>query len=179
MRITINKPDGLVGIGGEFRLIDLSALDPWIRCVQYDTVNQKGHIEFDMENYPERINETIHAGEFGAFQWAVDAWNALTPAPVPDTPPTLEQLRQMFLDAVQVHLDTTVQAKGYMDGVSCASYFNDPHLPFNAEAQAFVTWRSNVWLQCYADFAQVVAGTKPIPVSPDAYIATLPVLVWP
>lgn len=46
MRITIIADDGLVGIDGEFRKVDLSDLDPAIHAVQFDTVAGAGHVEF-------------------------------------------------------------------------------------------------------------------------------------
>jgi len=46
MKITIVAPDGVVGIDGEFRQIDLSALDATVHAVQYDSGNDTGHIEF-------------------------------------------------------------------------------------------------------------------------------------
>lgn len=47
MKITIVPPDGKVGVGGDFRTVDLSALDPEIHAIQYDTVRATGKIEFD------------------------------------------------------------------------------------------------------------------------------------
>lgn len=47
MRITIIQDDGMVGVDGVFRQVDLSELDPAIRAVQFDTLKGAGHIEFD------------------------------------------------------------------------------------------------------------------------------------
>jgi len=47
MRITIVQADGVVGIDGDFRKVDLSALDPAIHGVQFDTERATGKIEFD------------------------------------------------------------------------------------------------------------------------------------
>lgn len=49
MRLTINKPDGVVGIDGHFVDVDLSTLDKNIRAVQWHGTH--GHIEFnDLSN---------------------------------------------------------------------------------------------------------------------------------
>jgi len=99
----------------------------------------------------------------------------VAPAPVPPTAAELfSQSKTQYQDAVQTYIISTAQKKGYRDDVSCASYFSDPHQPFAADAQAFVPWRSSVWLQCYADLTAIQAGTMPMPVSPTAYILTLP-----
>jgi hypothetical protein len=92
---------------------------------------------------------------------------------VPAHTPSLEELKELYLGAVQGYIDSIAQLKGYDTGISCASYFNDPHPPFQTDAQAFVPWRSGVWLQCYADFAEIATGTKSLPASTDAYIATI------
>ena len=47
MRITISKVDGLVGIDGVFRAVDLGALGASVSVIQFDTVDGAGHIEFD------------------------------------------------------------------------------------------------------------------------------------
>jgi hypothetical protein len=102
--------------------------------------------------------------------------SSYTPPPV--VPPTaaeiFAQTEDTYNKAVQAYIVSIAQKKGYRDDISCASYFNDPHQPFASDAQAFVPWRSSVWLQCYADLAAIQAGTMPMPASPDAYILTLP-----
>lgn len=47
MHITIVQHDGLVGVDGVFREVDLSTLDPAIRAIQFDTAKGTGHVEFD------------------------------------------------------------------------------------------------------------------------------------
>lgn len=45
MRITIIRDDGVVGVAGIFRPVDLSALPAGIRAVQWNGTS--GHIEYD------------------------------------------------------------------------------------------------------------------------------------
>lgn len=96
---------------------------------------------------------------------------------VPPPPPSIDQIRDTFLDSVQAHIDSVAHAKGYDSGVSCASYATDPHPPFNADAQAFIPWRSSVWLYCYAEWAKLESGQRPM-VTVDAFIAELPTAPW-
>jgi hypothetical protein len=98
----------------------------------------------------------------------------IIPAPPLTEAELFAQTEATYNKAVQAYIVSIAQKKGYRDDVSCASYFNDPHQPFAADAQSFVPWRSSVWLQCYTDLAAIQAGTMPMPASPDAYILTLP-----
>ena len=87
MRVTIINDDGVVGVDGEFRSIDLTTLDPDIHAVQWDSVAGAGEIEW--RNPPR--NEAI--GDFTQFQPFRDAWTAAAPAP-PDPPPPVTDADQ-------------------------------------------------------------------------------------
>lgn len=83
MKLTIIVPDSVVGIDGEFRELNLSALPANVRAVQWDGAS--GHVEFN-DGTP---NETIDS--IDVFSDLAAAWNALTP--VPPAPPTLPELK--------------------------------------------------------------------------------------
>jgi hypothetical protein len=100
----------------------------------------------------------------------------ITPAPPLTEAELFAQTQATYNRAVQEYIVSIAQKKGYRDDVSCSSYFNDPHQPFASDAQAFVPWRSSVWLQCYTDLAAIQAGTMVMPTSPEAYLLTLPVV---
>jgi hypothetical protein len=72
MRITIIRDDGLVGIGGTFRMVDLSTLPPGIRAVQWD--GKRGHVEHD-----ESANTKLDNVE--DFQPFIELWKAAAPQP--------------------------------------------------------------------------------------------------
>ena len=91
----------------------------------------------------------------------------------PPPPPTIEA----YTSAVQNLLDTTAQAKHYDNIISCCSYAGAPNA-FQAEGQAAIEWRGNVWATCYTIMAEVQAGTIPAPTIPEL-LAMLPVMVWP
>ena len=92
---------------------------------------------------------------------------------VPDPAPTLDE----YTEAVQNLLDTTAQDKHYDNIISCCSYAGAPNA-FQAEGQAAIEWRGNVWATCYSVMAQVQSGTIPAPTIPEL-LAMLPVMVWP
>lgn len=97
MRVTIIKDDGIVGVGGVFRKIDLSSLAPEIRAVQWDGV--RGHIEYYDEDAP---NYAI--SDISEFQGLIDLYNTPpepTPAPAPSVPShiTMRQARRALLQS--------------------------------------------------------------------------------
>lgn len=95
------------------------------------------------------------------------------PEPLPPTPEQqMQQLVAQFTEAIQVHLDSEAQAKGYDNIVSACSYAGAPN-PFQTESIQFITWRGNVWAYCYAELAKVQSGQRPVPKLQD-FINELP-----
>jgi len=80
----------------------------------------------------------------------------------------------MYETAVQAWLDGTAKAKGYDTALSCATYQTSANATFAAEAKAMIAWRDAVWGACYTDLAAIQAGTMAMPVSPQAFITSLP-----
>ncbi|WP_052494005.1 hypothetical protein [Nitrosospira sp. NpAV] len=81
MRVTIIRDDGVVGVGGVFRQVDLSALFEGVRVVQWD--GTQGHVEYD-----DTANTLL--GDIDPFQPFIDLWIAA--APQPPAPPTTAQM---------------------------------------------------------------------------------------
>ena len=102
MKITIVQDDGVVGIDGEFRQVDLSSLDPLIHAIQFDTTKDRGHIEYDEDESGKRQPNLIIT-DIAAFQPYIDAWNALTPQPAPE--PTFEELKEAKRKAINAERD--------------------------------------------------------------------------
>lgn len=82
-----------------------------------------------------------------------------------------------YTAAVQSHLDKAAQAKNYDSIVSACSYAGAGN-PFQAEGQAFVTWRGDVWAKCYQIMADVQNGLRTAPTI-EGLISELPALVTP
>jgi len=75
MHITIIQADGVVGVDGVFRAVDLTGLDPSIHAIQFDTVKGVGHIEYDAGATVEvDVRDQIAEGE--AHDLAVNARRA-------------------------------------------------------------------------------------------------------
>jgi len=91
---------------------------------------------------------------------------------------TSEQIVTAFDTALTAHLDATAQQRRYDNRITCMVRAGFPG-PFQAEGVAFATWCDECNILAYQMLAAVQAGTEPMPESPAAFIATLPVMVWP
>ena len=96
---------------------------------------------------------------------------------IPVHVPTAEEIQQQLTAAVQRHMDTTVQTRGYDNILSACSYVNTGIERFDIEGSACRDWRSTVWDKCYAILAEVKAGTREIPTE-EELISELPKLEW-
>lgn len=105
------------------------------------------------------------------------AWLAEGNTPDPIDPPTLDEIRRGITNAIQAHLDTTAQGKGYDNIVSACSYAGYENV-FQAEAVAFGQWRAAVWAYCYVELEKVLKGERPMPTI-EEIISELPALVLP
>lgn len=106
MRVTIIRDDGLVGIGGTFRMVDLSTLPPGIRAVQWD--GKRGHVEHD-----ESANTKLDNVE--DFQPFIELWKAAAPQQVlPAVANGPKQDALARIDAAYRHATDALKA-GYPD----------------------------------------------------------------
>jgi hypothetical protein len=97
------------------------------------------------------------------------AWNGT--ACIPPAPTQADYGR-----VIGEHIHAVARSRGYDDGVSLASYDNDPNPVFSGEAMAFKTWRSAVWVFVAQRMAEVQAGA-PAPTL-SGIVAELPVMEW-
>jgi len=100
-------------------------------------------------------------------------------APYVPAPPDPEALKEAYRQAVQAHIDATAAQRGYEAGHTLAGYTASAVPLWQAEAQAFVVWRDQVWLSVFDTLAQIEAGEAEPPKSADALIGTLPKIEWP
>lgn len=92
----------------------------------------------------------------------------------PDIAPTLEQIKASLEVLVEKHVDDFAKTWGYNSVYTAATYLTS-HIPkFQAEAQALVTWRDNVWYFVEDLDARVGRGETPPPENAVALIAMLP-----
>ena len=97
---------------------------------------------------------------------------------VPPEPPSLEEQTAVFDAALVAHLDATARERRYDNRITCALRAGYPG-PFQAEGIAFAAWMDQCNALAYQLLAEVVAGTRPMPDSPQALIDLMPVMIWP
>ena len=96
----------------------------------------------------------------------------------PPVPPSIEEQIAVFDAALVAHLDATARERRYDNRVTCALRAGYPGA-FQAEGIAFAGWMDQCNVLAYQLLAEVVAGTRPLPSSPQALIDLMPAMVWP
>ncbi len=91
---------------------------------------------------------------------------------------TLAEQIAVFDAALVAHLDETARERRYDNRVTCALRAGYPG-PFQAEGIAFASWMDQCNALAYNLLAEVVAGTRQMPDSPQALIDLMPAMVWP
>lgn len=117
-------------------------------------------VKWDVPNVPEPTVEELEA-EIPQYQRQFD----------------VETFKKDIDSKVGVLLNSTAQSRGYSDSQSIVGYATSSNVQWKAEADAFVAWRDQVWEQVYIEFNAIDAGGS-IP-DEDAFMATLPKIVWP
>jgi hypothetical protein len=74
--------------------------------------------------------------------------------------------------------DAPAAARGYADGVTCASYVSSTLPGWAAEAEAFVAWRDSVWLYALTLLGEVKSGARQPPSLPE-FLQGMPPITWP
>lgn len=97
---------------------------------------------------------------------------------VPPAPPSIEEQIAVFDAALVAHLDATARERRYDNRITCALRAGYPG-PFQAEGIAFASWMDQCNALAYQLLAEVFAGTRPLPESPQALIDLMPAMVWP
>ncbi len=112
MKVTIIAADGIVGVNGVFRAVDLSDIDASVHAVQFDTASNTGHVEFAGASKP---NLGIGKAKFDKlFYKYVQRWKAAGVAPER----TLDQVKADKRQQINSKRDTLEQSGfPYMDQV--------------------------------------------------------------
>ena len=85
------------------------------------------------------------------------------------------RLQAQYTNYIQNILDEEAKKLGYDSCLSVCSYVNTGVAKFDAEGEAFRTWRSAVWNKGYEILALVLAGEMEIP-SYEELVELLPKL---
>lgn len=137
MRVTIIRDDGVVGVDGVFRRVDLSGLPAAIRAVQWD--GSSGHIEYDAA-------ENTGINSISSYQSFIDLWTAAAPpSPPPPGPPAVISMRQARLALYQ---------SGYLSQVNT--------LIASADEESKITWDYSSEVRRSHPLVAVMAAQLPL-----------------
>jgi uncharacterized protein (UPF0297 family) len=117
-------------------------------------------IVWDVSNVPEPTAEELEA-EIPQYQRQFD----------------VETFKKDIDRKVLALLNSTAQGRGYSDSQSIVGYVTSTNTQWQAEAQAFVAWRDQVWEHVLVEYIAVDSGGS-IP-NEDTFMASLPQIVWP
>lgn len=87
--------------------------------------------------------------------------------------------KHKLLKDVQQHLDKTAQVRKYDSLLSLCTYATSTNAVFQAEGQAGVQWRDDMWTKVYQILDQIDLGDRPASTTFDDIAKELPVLIWP
>lgn len=103
-------------------------------------------------------------------------WYLAGKAPLPPAP-TPEAIIKGYENAVQSHLDSTAQSRGYDNTYTCLSYLSSTDEKWKRESNAFNVWRDAVWNKCHEVLNAFMAGEITQPTI-EELIAMLPEMDW-
>ena len=122
---------------------------------------------------------TIRSYDGRTGEWLVSEGTAPSFEPVLTPEEQLAAQKEAFRQAVQAHIDAIAGERGYAAGHTLAGYVASAVPLWQAEAQAFVAWRDDVWTAVFVTLAEIEAGEAAPPESAQALIDTLPAVEWP
>ncbi len=146
--------------GSGFYRYDLTS-KTYVRIYGVDNAgNYLGNVELgtyfeDAGSPPPRTDITM------VWNFVTKTWDDTRPASV-IAAEVITNTRNSYEQLVTDYLNQTAKSRGYDDIVSMCSYAGAPN-KYQAEAIAFLTWRSDVWDYCPKLFNDVAAGTVSLP----------------
>lgn len=140
-------------------------------------------------------------GVFPVVQTQIPASNPLTQTVVEDTPIQIDgvwvqvwevrsassqeiadrkqAIKARITDQVQQRLDEFAMTRGYDGIISACSYATSQHPKYGPEGRYCVSAREDTWDVLFTIESEVIAGTRPMPMSYAEIEQDLPVLAWP
>lgn len=92
-------------------------------------------------------------------------------------PPSMDEQKKLYENAVQAHLDATAQTRGYDNTYTCLSYLNSTDDIWKRESNAFNAWRDSVWRKAHEILDAFMSGAINQPTIEEV-IAQLPKIEW-
>ena len=154
---------------GKSGLTDLEAFDEIVAVAsspaQYTVIT-----DADLPPYPYYMPGATY--DFATPGWDYDL--ALIGAYVND------ELVPVITDGIEAYMDAQAQTRGYTDIFHVVTYADEPAVPtFQAEGEAFRSWRSLVWAFCYTLLNAWTIGDAPLTADDIINDPGFPVLTLP
>ena len=157
-------------------------IDDWRGVTLYSKTNSKVSKQGKVGAKPEGWTEVAPPDTTAQYVWNEqnEQWELHT-----ETINPVDIIKQ-YEDAIQQYIDTVAQARGYDNGYTCASYFEDKNARYAADAQVFKDWRSDIWvyvnniLNQYSSALNGSVSTEDLSnyPTPEQIIAQLPLIEW-
>ena len=148
-------------------------IDDWRGITLYNKNNSLITRQGDLNPIDENYTYITPPNLENAYKYENNQWNSL----ISPEQYIANELKK-YENAIQQHIDEVAQARGYDNGYTCASYFDDKNARYASDARIFKDWRSDVWVYVNQLLNAYKAGTlQEIPSIKDV-IAALPVIQW-
>ena len=89
----------------------------------------------------------------------------------PISVPSTDDVKAWYAEAIDRHVEAQAKSLGYKSAANLAGYVGSSVASWDAEAQAFVAWRDDVWVKV---FAMLETADYADPPSLDSVIGSLP-----
>jgi hypothetical protein len=127
--------------------------------------------------YPPEAAEWCNANNAHIDETTKDGAKERTFEIVANEPPTMDEIKKVYENAVQAHLDATAQTRGYDNTYTCLSYLSSTDEKWKRESLAFSEWRDSVWRKAHEILNAYMAGEIAQP-TVEEVIAQLPPVDW-
>lgn len=127
--------------------------------------------------YPPEAAEWCNANNAHIDETTKDGAKERTFEIVANEPPTVEEIKKVYENAVQSHLDATARTRGYDNTYTCLSYLSSTDEIWKRESNAFNAWRDSVWRKAHEILNAFMAGEIEQP-TVEEVIAQLPPIDW-
>lgn len=99
-------------------------------------------------------------------------------APPVITPPDMQQIMNDYAAGIQAFLNNVAILRGYENSLYCVSYINSTITKWHDEAQAFISWRDQVWIYVEQELPKFQSGERPL-IPLDQFVTEFPEITWP
>lgn len=87
------------------------------------------------------------------------------------------EILKIYEDAVQAHLDSVAQSRGYDNTYTCLSYLNSTNDTWKTESNIFNAWRDSVWEKAH-EILNAFTNKEIEQPTVDEVLDQLPVIQW-